>query len=206
MAFWDTWSKNQKIAAVGAGGLAGLYLMSRGAGGIGGGDAEDGNLNILDVRRPTDDINAVGGRDPNAWLLREIFRDLRKDQGNPVITPPVTPGDPGNPANNRISQPVRVARGTYRAGGVTYHSGKGADDNFIVNRRGQVLVRGVIGDRAWFRLKQRLNLGYIPKKYRDLTNPKIRAEIRPASPEPPPNGGIVPQRKQGRMRGTGAGV
>lgn len=205
MVFWDTWSRNQKIAAVGAGGLAGLYFMSRGAGGLGGGSADD-NLNILDVRRPTDDINAVGGRDPNAWLLREIFRDLRKDQGNPTVTPPAPPGDPPNPANNRIFKPVRVARGTYTANGVTYHSGKGADDNFIVNRRGQVLVRGVIGDRAWFRLKDRLNLGYIPKKYRDLTSPKVKAEIRPASPMPPPNGGIVPQRKMGRMRGTGAGV
>jgi hypothetical protein len=84
MAFWDKWSTQQKLVVAGLGGVGALYMLTKGTGG-----GSEGELAIVDVRRPTDDINAPGGAGSTIGRL-EINMP-----GAPVV--PGKPGKPGKP-------------------------------------------------------------------------------------------------------------
>lgn len=60
MGFLDNITTKQKLIGGGIAGVGGLYLLSKAnSGGAGGG--ANGSLAVVDVRRPTDDINAPAG-------------------------------------------------------------------------------------------------------------------------------------------------
>lgn len=103
MGFLDTLSPQQKIIGAGAAGLVGLLML----GGLGkkkkGGDAAS-QLGIVDVRRPTDDINAPAGipRLPD-FVINNQIPDQR-----PIGTP-LTPGVPPPGATIPVTTPPGAA-------------------------------------------------------------------------------------------------
>lgn len=104
MAFWDSWSTQQKLLAAGVGGVAGLYLLTK-SGGVG----DSGELAIVDVRRPTDDINAIGGpAGPIGRLEVNITNPtpIGSTPGLPGVPgPPGPPGTPGRPGPGGHGRP-----------------------------------------------------------------------------------------------------
>lgn len=125
MGFLDTLSPQQKIIGAGAAGLVGLLML----GGLGkkkkGGDAAN-QLGIVDVRRPTDDINAPAGipRLPD-FIINNQIPDQRPigtplTPGPPVVPPTVPPtvppGGGGKPPKKPGKKPPGVDPGRERPG------------------------------------------------------------------------------------------
>lgn len=150
MAFWDSWSNNQKLAALGGLGVVGLLLFR------GGGGGGEGELAIVDVRRPTDDINLPGG--PAAPIGR---LDITNYFGTPTtpgttpppVVPPLVEQPPGAP-DPTAARLARLRGGLefgaerfahLRLEGITPHEGERMEYIRDIQKRRRALISRLTG-------------------------------------------------------------